>query len=112
MPAMGEHALADCIASHQERQGLAHLGLRADFPGLSHVAREGHAENSVGPVDFFSRDTFNYCELSVDAASANLHVELRGIRAYPASSFPEPDPSNPVHTILSFEIAPAGSPNR
>jgi alkaline phosphatase D len=106
MPLMGERRLANCIASHEMRQGLHPLGLPAGFPGLRNVRREGKPAGPPEPVDFFSRDTFNYCEITVAADTGVLRVELRGIRAYPASTFAEADPSNPVHEILSFEIAP------
>jgi len=113
LPAMGEHALADCIAAHEREQGLHPLGLPAETPGLANVWREGHqraAGEAPGPVDFFSRDTFNWCEIDIDGASGLLHAELRGIRSYPASAFPEADEANPVHTILSFDLAPEAAP--
>ena len=115
MTSLSERHLANCIADRQRRRGIHPIGLPPEFPGLRKVWREGRPEGAPPePVDFFSRDTFNWCVLEVDAASAVLRVELLGLRAYPASTFPEADPAaNPVHPILSFEVAPvSGSPAR
>jgi phosphodiesterase/alkaline phosphatase D-like protein len=100
-------SIANSFADQQIAAGIDPIGLDPNFPGLQNVYREGDplADSLRRPVDFYSPDTFNYASLDVDASGRVLTVTIYGINSYAANTFPEPSASNPVHVILSFQIA-------
>lgn len=105
-------AYADSLATYQTANGVNPVGLAANFPGLKNVSREGdaNADTNRAPVDFISPNTFNYATLSISADGAVLTVDVQGINSYPTNSFPEPSTSNPVRSILRFQVEAASNP--
>ncbi|MFB2644698.1 ExeM/NucH family extracellular endonuclease, partial [Raphidiopsis sp. BLCC-F218] len=103
---------ADSLAAYQITNGLNPVGLAANFPGLKNVYREGdvNADTNRTPFDFISPDTFNYAVFNVSADGSVLTVEVQGINSYPINTFPEPSVSNPVRSILSFQVDAASNP--
>jgi alkaline phosphatase D len=99
-------AVAGKLAADERAAGIEPLGLRANFPGLKQVFREGdpEADRVRQPGDFFSPDTFNYVVLEISADGKSLAVETWGIDSYNANNFPEPDEVVPRRRILGFRI--------
>lgn len=103
---------ADSLATYQVTNGVNPVGLAANFPGLKNVYREGdvNADKNRSPVDFVSPDTFNYAILNVAADGSVLTVEVQGINSYLTNTFPDPSVSNPIRSILSFQVDAASNP--
>ncbi len=102
----GIKALTDTLVNTQKAAGVNPVGLDANFMGLSNLKREGDATAGTAPqaVDFYSPDTFNYTTFDVSADGKSLNVNVQGINTYAKNTYPEPDPNNPVRSILSFTL--------
>jgi hypothetical protein len=99
-------AVADKLAADERAADIEPVGLRANFPGLKQVFREGDPEADAArqPVDFFSPDTFNYVVLEISPDGKSLAVDTWGIDSYTENSLPEPDQVAPPRRILGFRI--------
>ena len=99
-------AVADKLAADERAADIEPVGLRANFPGLKQVFREGDpkADAARQPVDFFSPDTFNYVVLEISPDGKSLAVDTWGIDSYTENSLPEPDQVAPPRRILGFRI--------
>jgi phosphodiesterase/alkaline phosphatase D-like protein len=104
--------LADTLAARQTAAGVNPIGLSPTFAGLKNVFREGdpNADTNRQAVDFYSPDTFNYTTFDVSADGKTLNVKVQGVNSTAINTFPEPNTTNPVRTILSFSLdAAAGT---
>jgi alkaline phosphatase D len=99
-------AAADKLAADQSAAGIEPIGLRANFPGLKEVYREGdpNADTARQPVDFYSPDTFNYVTLAISADGKSLAVDTWGIDSYQPNTFPEPSEVAAPRRILGFRV--------
>jgi phosphodiesterase/alkaline phosphatase D-like protein len=73
-------------------------GLRNVFNAL-----DSDAGKHPQAIDFYSPNTFSYATLGFSADGSNLHVEVKGIPAYGANTFPATSP--PLQLLLSFNVA-------
>jgi phosphodiesterase/alkaline phosphatase D-like protein len=105
--------IADSLANAQISAGLDPVGLDPKYPGLFNVTRESDpgADLLRQPIDFYSPDTFNLTIFNVSQDGRILTVQSLGINSTAQNARLEYDPvSNPVRTILSFQMDGAPEP--
>src|SRR5262245_18847036 len=105
--------IADSLANAQINAGLDPVGLDPNYPGLFNVTREGDPDADLlrQPIDFYSPDTFNLATFNISEDGRILTVQSLGITSTAQNSRLEYNPvSNPVRTILSFQIDGAPEP--
>ena len=103
-------SLADTLAGKEKAAGLNPIGLDANFMGLNNLKREFDptAATAPQPIDFYSPDTFNFTTFDISADGKTLGVNVQGVNSVAANTFPETSTTNPVRSILSFNLV-AGS---
>jgi len=105
--------IADSLANAQVTAGLDPIGLAPNYPGLFNVTRENDPSADLlrQPIDFYSPDTFNLTTFNISEDGRILTVQSLGITSTAQNSRLEYDPiSNPLRTILSFQIDGAPEP--